>query len=263
MKTNRFFPKTDAVGLLPPHDRTAWLKGGDACCAMPPRKPLGKPWHLVLLGAPGVGKGTQAEILSERLACCQLATGDIFREAKHLPEKDQSPAMQTALRSMQRGDLVSDETVLELIRERPRCLRCAGGFLLDGFPRTVAQAEALEKLLEQENIRLTAVFNYELPLAKIVARLSGRRVCSHCPAVFHLVTHRPQREGICDHCGGALSQREDDRPETVKTRMQHYEQSTRPLIDFYQQRGLLVTIDAEGSPEAIYRRTRLQTLGRA
>ena len=262
MKENRFFPKADGIGLMPKHDRTAWLKGGNAQCSMPPRKPLGKPWHLVLLGVPGVGKGTQAELLSERLACCHLSTGDIFRAAKCFDEKDQSPAIQSALSYMKRGDLVPDKTVLELVRERPRCLRCSGGFLLDGFPRTVAQAEALEELLKKEEIGLTAVFNYELPLDKIVARISGRRVCSKCKAVFHVETRWPQVEGVCDECGGTLVQREDDRPEAVETRMKAYEQSTQPLIEFYQKRGLLINIEADGSPEEIYKRTRLLALGR-
>ena len=163
---------------------------------------------------------------------------------------------------MKRGELVPDETVLGLIGERLRCLHCSGGFLLDGFPRTVAQAKALDELLKNEKVPLTAVFDYELPLDKIVARLAGRRVCTRCKAVFHVATLPPQVEGICDECGGALIQREDDRPESVHVRMQAYEQSTRPLIEYYQQRGLLVSISAEGSPEEIYRRTRLLAMGR-
>ena len=261
MKANRFFPKA-GVGLMPKQDRTAWLKGGDAQCLMPPRKPLGRPWHLILLGAPGVGKGTQAELLSERLACCHLSTGDIFRAAKCFDEKDQTPAIQSALGYMRRGELVPDETVLRLVGERPRCLHCCGGFLLDGFPRTVAQAVALEELLKKEEVKLTAVFNYELPPDKIVARISGRRVCSKCKTIFHVEARPPRVKGVCDKCGGALVQREDDCPEAIETRMKIYGQSTRPLIEFYQKRGLLITIDAEGSPEDIYRRTRLLAMGR-
>jgi adenylate kinase len=260
MKENRFFPEI-GPGFMPKQDRTAWLKGGNAQCAMPPRNPLGKAWHLVLLGAPGVGKGTQAELLSERLACCHLSTGDILRTAKNCNEKEQTPALQNTLDYMKRGELVPDGTVLQLVGERPRCLRCSGGFLLDGFPRTIAQAEALEVLLKKENIGLTAVLNYELPLDKIIARISGRRVCSRCKAVFHVETRRSQMDGVCDQCGGELVQREDDRPEAVKVRMQAYEQSTRPLIEFYQKRRLLITVDAGGSPEEIYRRTRLLALG--
>jgi len=159
---------------MPKHDRTAWLKGGEAHCTQPPRRPLGRAWHLVLLGAPGVGKGTQAELLSERLACCHLSTGDVFRAAKCFTAQEQTPAIQSALAHMKRGELVPDATVLGLLGERLRCLHCSGGFLLDGFPRTVAQAEELEALLARENEPLTAVFNYDLPLDKIVARISGR-----------------------------------------------------------------------------------------
>ncbi len=262
MKSNRFFPKTDAVGVTAQPDRTAWLKGGDHRCVMPPRRPIGKAWRIVLLGAPGVGKGTQAEMLCERLGTCHLSTGDVFRAAKSCGATDLSPAMASALVFMKRGDLVPDDTVLDMVGERLRCLNCSGGFLLDGFPRTVAQAKALEKLLESQDIKLTAVFDYELPIEQIVARLSGRRTCAKCKAVYHVTTRPPQVAGICDQCGGELIQREDDRPESVKVRMEAYQHSTKPLIDFYQQRGLLVTISAAGSPEEIYKRTRLNALAR-
>jgi len=262
MNSNRFFPKSDAVGLMPKPDRTAWLKGGSALCQMPPRTPLGRAWRIILLGAPGVGKGTQAELLCERLGTCHLSTGDVFRTAKCLNEEDQTASMYEALKFMRRGALVPDETVLGLVGERLRCLNCSGGFLLDGFPRTVAQAAALEKLLQDENVKLTAVFNYELPLEKIVTRISGRRTCASCKAVYHITARPPKITGVCDHCGGNLFQREDDRPESVAVRMKAYEESTRPLTEFYQQRGLLVTISAEGSPGEIYQRTRLLALTR-
>ena len=262
MSDNRFFPKSNGAGLMPKHDRTAWLKGGSTTCLMPPRKPLGEAWRLVLLGAPGVGKGTQAELLCERLGTCHLSTGDVFRAAKGCGESELSPAMRDALGYMKRGELVPDQTVLDMVRERLRCLNCSGGFLLDGFPRTVAQAEALEDLLAKAGVNLTAVFNYELPIDQIVSRLAGRRTCSNCKAVYHVSTKPPQVSDVCDHCGGKLYQREDDRPETIRVRMEAYEQSTKPLIDFYQKRGLLVTIPAEGSPEDIYQRTRLLALAR-
>jgi adenylate kinase len=161
---------------------------------------------------------------------------------------------------MKRGDLVPDQTVLDIIRERIHCVRCPGGFLLDGFPRTVAQAEAFARIMDQEQIQLDAVLNYDLPIEKVVARLSGRRTCPGCKAVFHVTGRPPRVEGICDHCGTKLQQREDDRPEAVRVRMEVYEKSTKPLTDFYQQRGLLVTIEAEGTPEEIYQRT-LTALG--
>lgn len=235
-------------------DRKAWLRGGTTKCEPPP-KAQDVPRRLVLLGAPGVGKGTQAELLCENLGACHLSTGDIFRAAKSLDSSERSPALTAALDYMRRGDLVPDETVLAMVAERVGCLRCEGGFLLDGFPRTVAQAEALEKLLAGENLTLDAVLSYELPLDQIVARLSGRRTCPNCKAVFHIETRPPKVAGICDHCGGKLYQREDDRPESIRVRMEAYERSTAPLADFYRNRGLLVPISAEGSPEDIFKRS--------
>ncbi len=237
------------------NDRAAWIKGGNALCSNPPRTPPDRVWRLVLLGSPGVGKGTQAKLLHERLGACHLSTGDVFRAAKGLPEGERSPALNDALEYMRLGKLVPDETVLNMVRERLSCLRCPDGFLFDGFPRTVAQAEALEKLLQKENLALTAVLNYELPLETILSRLGGRRTCSGCKAVFHVTNQPPRVEGICDFCGAKLILREDDRPESIRVRMEAYEKSTRPLIEFYQKRGVLIPIIAKGSPEEIYRRT--------
>ncbi|MBE0614818.1 MAG: nucleoside monophosphate kinase [Burkholderiales bacterium] len=236
------------------NDRAAWLKGPSAHCAVPPQTQT-HPRRFVLLGAPGVGKGTQAELLSERLGACQLSTGDVFRAAKSTDECERSPAINRALEAMSKGELVTDETVLAMIKERTACLRCGGGFLLDGFPRTVAQAEALGELLARENIQLDAVLSYELPLETIVARLSGRRTCDKCKAVYHVQSKPPKVEGVCDACGGKLIQREDDRAESVKVRMAAYASSTAPLADYYRKKDLLVSIPAEGSPEAIYQRT--------
>ena len=142
-----------------------------------------------------------------------------------------------------------------MVKERIRCLRCAGGFLLDGFPRTVAQAEALSELLASKHVQLDAVLSYELPLDTIVARLSGRRTCGKCKAVYHVQSKPPKTEGVCDACGGSLIQREDDRPESVKVRMAAYAASTAPLADYYRKQKLLVSIPAEGSAEAICQRT--------
>ena len=240
-------------------DRTAWLKGGAACCENPPQKPRVRR-RLVLLGAPGVGKGTQAELLSAALGACHLSTGDILRAAKALDAGDLSPALSSALGYMKRGELVPDETVLDLIRERTKCLRCEGGFLLDGFPRTVAQAEALERLLNKLKLKLDGVISYELPLPEVVARLSGRRTCPDCKAVFHVDARPPKSPGVCDHCGGRLYQREDDRPESVRVRMEAYEKSTAPLAEFYRQKGLLISVSGEGSPEEIFEHS-LRALG--
>jgi len=235
-------------------DRAAWLKGGAAECSVQPPTPP-RAYRLVLLGAPGVGKGTQAELLSTNFGTCQLSTGDVFRAAKKSDGCERSPKLNEALDFMKRGDLVPDETVLGIVRERARCLRCRGGFLLDGFPRTLDQAEALSKLLQEEGVELDAVLSYELPIEQIVSRLAGRRTCEQCKAVFHVTSIPPKAEGICDHCGGSLIQREDDRPESIRVRMEAYEKSTRPLAEFYAQQGLLQTISADGSPQEIFQRT--------
>jgi len=241
------------------NDRMAWLTGGTAQCDHP-AKQAERPYRLVLLGAPGVGKGTQAELLCQNLGTCHLSTGDIFRAAKAQDPCDRTPALTAALEYMRKGELVPDETVLAMVAERGSCLRCLGGFLLDGFPRTVAQAEALERMMTGQNLKLDGVLSYELPLEKVVARLSGRRTCAGCKAVFHVEARPPKSEGVCDHCGGKLYQREDDRPEAIRVRMQAYEQSTAPLAAFYKQRKLLVSVSAEGSPEEIFERT-LKRLG--
>ncbi len=160
--------------------------------------------------------------------------------------------MQEALGYMRRGALVPDSTVWEMVRERTECLRCGGGFILDGFPRTLGQAESLKELLDSERLGLTAVVNYELPTREIVERLSGRRTCETCKVVFH-VTERPSTvAGVCDRCGGKLFQREDDRPESITVRLEAYERSTAPLIEFYQKAGLLVRVAAAGSPDEIF-----------
>jgi adenylate kinase len=208
----------------------------------------------VLLGAPGVGKGTQAELLGQHLGACHLSTGDIFRAAKNTNHEQVTPPMKAALDRMRRGELVSDETVLAIVAERSKCLRCVAGFLLDGFPRTVAQAEALDKVLATQNVPLDAVLSYELPLKSIVARLSGRRTCHKCKAIFHIHARPPAKAGLCDYCGSPLYQREDDHPESIRVRMRAYERSTAPLTEFYRSKGLLISIVAEGSPEEIFSR---------
>ncbi len=244
------------------NDRAAWLQGPSAegkekskvkCSAVPAERK--HPWRLVLLGAPGVGKGTQAELLTERLGACHLSTGDVFRAAGKLRECDQSPAMKAALEYMRRGDLVPDSTVWEMVRERKDCLLHCGGFILDGFPRTLGQAESLKELMEKEKISLSAVVNYELPVEEIVRRLSGRRTCEKCKSVFHVTERPPKVEGVCDRCGGRLFQREDDQPESIAVRLEAYERSTAPLIQFYKGLGLLMTIVAKGSPDNILART--------
>jgi adenylate kinase len=248
----RAFARMNTMQTKP--DRSAWLKGGTTRCNVMPNQPA-HPRRLTLLGAPGVGKGTQAGLLSERLGACHLSTGDIFRAAKTLDECDRTPTMTRALEYMRRGDLVPDEIVLGLVSERAGCLRCGGGFLLDGFPRTVAQAEALDSVLAKQGVSLEAALSYDMPLEKIVARLSGRRTCRVCKAVFHTEFSPPKIEGVCDRCGSELFQREDDRAESVRVRMEAYQKSTSPLVEFYQKKGLLISISAEGTPEEIFQRT--------
>jgi adenylate kinase len=236
------------------HDRSAWLKGPAFPCETIPQN-VTRPWRLVLLGAPGVGKGTQAELLTRQLGACHLSTGDIFRTAKSLREDERSPAMSAALVYMRRGDLVPDATVLQVVRERVNCLRCQGGFLLDGFPRTVAQAEALQSVLQEQNLALDAVLNFDLPIDQVVARLGGRRTCETCKSVYHVTGRPPKTEGICNQCGGPLVQREDDKPESVRVRMEVYEKSTAPLAEFYHRLGLLVTVAAQPTAEGTLERT--------
>jgi adenylate kinase len=232
------------------NDRAAWFQGGDVPCEPMPND---RPYRLVLFGPPGVGKGTQAELLTRVLGACHLSTGDVFRAAQCAG--GQSPAVKEALDAMRRGELVSDALVVALVRERARCLRCRGGFLLDGFPRTLAQAEALEELLAEQGVSLDAVVDYELPIEEIVDRLGGRRTCPRCKAVYHVATRPPAAAGACDQCGGGLVQRQDDRPEAVRVRMQSYQASTRPLTEYYGRTGKLVTIQASGTPAEILERT--------
>ena len=235
-------------------DRAAWFKGASVECSID-SSPPDRPFRLVLLGAPGVGKGTQAELISQRLRPCHLSTGDVFRAAKSLPASERTPAITQALACMQRGELVPDDTVINIVRERSRCMTCPAGFLLDGFPRTVRQAEALDVLLTQLGVKLDAVLSYDMPLEQVIARLSGRRTCAGCKAVFHVTGRPPKVPDVCDNCGGQLVLREDDRPESIRVRMQAYQTSTAPLTDYYQKAGLLVSLSAAGAPEEIYQRT--------
>lgn len=241
------------------NDRASWLQGpsadgSDKCSSPPPERE--NPWRLILLGAPGVGKGTQAELLAERLGACHLSTGDVFRAARNRRDCNQSPAMIAALEHMRQGELVPDSTVWEMVRERSHCvLHCGGGFILDGFPRTLSQAQSLKDLLQKESLSLSAVINYELSNEEIVQRLSGRRTCDKCKSVFHIVERPSKGKTICDRCGGRLYQREDDRPESIAVRLEAYEQNTAPLIHFYDNLGLLLPIIARGSPDEIVSRT--------
>jgi|SRR5579862_3444789 len=237
----------------PKNDRAAWLQGPPADCSPLPR--VNQPKRLILLGAPGAGKGTQADLLHQRLGACHLSTGDIFRAAGSRSECEQSPAIKQALAYMRRGELVPDSTVWEMVRERSACMHCRGGFILDGFPRTLRQAEQLQQLMESERIPLTAVVNYDVPFSEIIERLAGRRTCESCKAVYHVTERPPKMVGWCDRCGGKLYQREDDRPESIQVRLEAYERSTAPLIRFYRDLGFLMQVTATGSAEEVYGRT--------
>jgi adenylate kinase len=226
-------------------------------------RPNQRAWRLVLLGPPGVGKGTHAAVLTERLGACQLSTGDIFRAAKSQSECDRTPAMTAAIDYMRRGALVPDETVLALVRERSRCLTCAGGFLLDGFPRTVAQAEALQATLKELDVKLDAVLNYEATVDAILRQIGGRRVCRQCGAGYHLTNRPPKAAGICNKCGGPVIQRDDDRPELVRVRLEAYAKGTAPLIDYYRKLGLVITLDGSDDTEPVFQQTQAALAARA
>jgi adenylate kinase len=196
---------------------------------------------VVFLGPPGAGKGTHAKILSERRAMEHLATGDLLRV--HV---QRSTALGKQAKSyMDSGKLVPDDVVIEMIRERLASLEGKKSFLLDGFPRTVEQAKALERMLVTMGVGLDAVFDFEVSDAMILERLSGRRVCLDCGASYHMRNIPPKKEGICDHCGARLIQRKDDAPDTVTKRLQVYRRETAPLIDYYRRLGLLRKLDGD------------------
>lgn len=239
----------------------AWLGVGGASVpsasaqADAPKRPA----RLILLGAPGIGKGTQATRLSQALKAMHLSTGDVFRAAKANKDKGLTPALEAAVGYMVRGELVPDSTVVDLVRERGAILAGPYGFLLDGFPRTAPQAEALNAILASVSTKLDAVLSYVLPIDKVIDRLSGRRTCRKCNASYHVTAMPSKKEGVCDKCGGELFLRDDDKPETVRVRMQAYEASTKPLAEYYQQRGELIEISADGSADEIFKRS-LDTL---
>jgi adenylate kinase len=237
-------------------NRIAWLQGPDASCAKT-GPVLPRPWHLVLLGPPGVGKGTQAEKIIAEFGACHLSTGDVFRyAARDTSGQAPSPAMAVALAAMKRGELVSDATVVELVRERIQCLACQYGFLLDGFPRTLEQAHALDAILGAAGRKLDAAINYFASESLIIERLSGRRVCRQCRTGYHLQNKPPRVSGRCDVCGGDLIQRDDDKPEAIRTRLHAYATTCDPVLEFYRQQGLLREIDASGDPETVFVHTR-------
>jgi adenylate kinase len=200
-----------------------------------------EPLYLVLLGGPGAGKGTQAERLSATLGIPQISTGDLFRENL----KQETELGLLAKGYMERGELVPDQVTVGMVRERLSRPDCAQGAILDGFPRTVAQAEALEQLLADMGTSLSAVPYIKVPEDVLLARLAGRWTCRNCGAMYHELFSPPEKAGVCDKCGGELYQRPDDTPETQRHRIEVYFEQTAPLIDYYREKGLLVEIDGE------------------
>ncbi|HSR34694.1 MAG TPA: adenylate kinase [Anaerolineae bacterium] len=196
---------------------------------------------LVLLGGPGAGKGTQAERLSETLGIPQVSTGELFRENL----KNETELGLLAKGYMERGELVPDQVTVGMVRERLSRPDAAKGAILDGFPRTIAQAEALDSLLAELGAKLAVVPYIKLPEDVLLTRLAGRWTCKKCGAMYHQLFSPPNEQGVCDKCGGALYQRPDDTPETQKHRIQVYFEQTAPLIDYYRDKRLLVEVDGQ------------------
>lgn len=233
----------DSNGAHPPHADPAHIETTNS-----PR--AGHAPRIALLGGPGVGKGTQAQILKRRLAVPHFSTGEMFRDLAHTARADE-PHIRRALDLIAQGKLVSDETVIELVARRLAMMDLAQGLLLDGFPRTLPQAEALDRILVGMQAPLDAVINFELDHASLIQRLSGRRTCPNCGASFHMTNRPPRVEGICDHCGATLVRRADDEPAAIEVRLQVYEQQSRPVVDYYEATQRLIRVDAGGAPEAV------------
>ena len=200
--------------------------------------------NIILLGPPGSGKGTQAKLLAERIKVPHISTGDILRAAKGTELGDR------ASEYMNRGELVPDSILIAMIEDRLAKPDCRSGCILDGYPRTIPQADALNRILSGLDLRIDLVINIDVPDDRLITRLSARRVCE-CGATYQLTFNPPQAKGVCDLCGGALYQRDDDTAESVRNRLLVYKRETQPLIDYYRNMGLLTTIDGSGSIKEI------------
>ena len=203
---------------------------------------------LVMLGAPGAGKGTQANMIAEKYGIPHISTGDIFRANI----KEGTDLGKEAKSYMDKGELVPDELTVRLLLDRVSKDDCKDGYVLDGFPRTIPQAEVLEKELEKNGDRIDKAVNVDVPDENIVNRMSGRRACLKCGATYHIVHIPPKKEGICDNCGSELVQRDDDKEETVKNRLKVYHDQTAPLIEFYSSRNVLETVDGTKPSEDVF-----------
>jgi len=206
--------------------------------------------RVVLLGPPGAGKGTQAQRIAGESGVPHVSTGDMFRDAV----KKGTPLGREAKAYMDRGELVPDRIVIGIVEERLKGRDAHGGFVLDGFPRTVQQARALEQGLQTRGTGISHVLNLSVPAEEVVKRISGRRVCRQCGAMYHELFSPPTEGGRCDRCQGELYQRDDDREETVTARLDVYARETSPLVAFYRERGILAEIDGVGGPDAVARR---------
>ncbi|MBX6352442.1 MAG: adenylate kinase [Thermoflavifilum sp.] len=207
--------------------------------------------QVMLLGMPGAGKGTQAERITREFGIPHISTGDMFRKAI----ANQTPLGMEVKQYLDSGRLVPDDLTIRIVRERLAEADAANGFLLDGFPRTLAQAEALDQMLRDIGKPLDVVLYIHVPQEVLLSRLTGRRVCRACGATYHVVFQPPQREGVCDHCGGELYQRSDDTEEAVRTRLEQYAQ-TAPLVEYYRERGLLRQVDGEQPIETVWSEVR-------
>lgn len=194
---------------------------------------------IIMLGAPGAGKGTQAHMIAEKYHLPHVSTGDIFRANI----KNGTELGMEAKSYMDRGELVPDELTVRILLDRVAQDDCRNGYILDGFPRNIPQAEVLEKELEKLGDKIDVAIDMEVPDESIIKRMSGRRACSSCGATYHIVNIPPKKEGVCDVCGEALILRDDDREETVQKRLDVYHEQTQPLIDFYTKKGILKTVD--------------------
>ncbi len=206
--------------------------------------------YIILIGAPGAGKGTQAALLVEALGLPHVASGDLFRENL----QNETPLGLQAKSYMDRGELVPDDVTIAMVRERLSRPDCEAGAILDGFPRTVAQAKALDKVLAEEGRAIDIVPYIKVAEETLVARLAGRWICGQCQTPYHALASPPRRRGICDECGGQLYQRDDDKPQTVRKRLEVYFAQTMPVIEHYRHLRLLVEVEGEGSIEEVQAR---------
>ena len=207
--------------------------------------------RVILLGPPGAGKGTQARMLSSLAGVPQVASGDLLRAAV----REKTPLGREVADILARGDLVGDETVVKLIEDRLDRPDAASGFILDGFPRSVRQAELLDGMLTRRGIRIDRALAVMVPDAEIVKRISGRRTCRNCQTMYNVALEPPRQPGVCEKCGGELYQREDDSEQTVQHRLDVYNASTKPLLEYYSRAGILSQIDGVGTPTDVEKRT--------